>query len=170
MDYIFENERVGLKLTTADEIDVIYRIERKSANYRYVSAYEKPRHLEVITSENEEHLTIWNKETHSLLGFVILGGLNNQHLSLELRRIIVDQRNQGFGRSVLRLIKHYCFVTLRFNRLWLDVFTDNLPAIGLYSSEGFTREGTLRDVIKSGDTYRSMHIYAMIKQEFLYSK
>ena len=63
--------------------------------------------------------------------------------------------------------KKYCFDELNFHRIWLDVFDDNLRAIHLYKSEGFTEEGKLRDVIRNDENYRSLLILSILEKEFI---
>ncbi len=64
-----------------------------------------------------------------MVGFIILSGIENSNLSLEFKRIVIQEKGKGFGRQSLKLIKDYCFNTLKFHRLWLDVFDDNNKAI-----------------------------------------
>ena len=46
----------------------------------------------------------------------------------------------------------------------------NDRAIKLYESEGFIKEGTLRDNIKTDNGYRSQRIYSMIENEYIVRK
>ena len=70
------------------------------------------------------------------------------------------------GREAIKLLKQFCFEKLKFHRLWLDVYDNNDRAIRLYESEGFVKEGVLRDCIKTGDGFRSQRIYSMLADEY----
>ncbi|MEO6902846.1 MAG: GNAT family protein [Bacteroidia bacterium] len=50
--------------------------------------------------------------------------------------------------------------------MWFDVYDDNDRAIKLYESEGFVKEGTLRDNVITKNGYRSQRIYSMIENEY----
>lgn len=63
-------------------------------------------------------------------------------------------------------MKQICFEILGFHRLWLDVYDDNERAIKLYESEGFVKEGILRDNIRTESGYRSQRIYSMLENEY----
>lgn len=164
--YLIENSRIVIKRTLPAEIDFIIEMEKQGENVTFITPYDKKRHLEVIDSHDEEHLTVWEKKTNSLVGFIILAGNLNLNLSLEFRRIVIQKKGSGIGRQCLKLIKNYCFDALKFHRLWLDVFDDNIRAIHLYKSEGFKEEGKLRDVIRQGENYKSLFILSILDNEF----
>ncbi len=97
---------------------------------------------------------------------MIIFGVGNHNKVLEFRRITLNEKGLGFGRDAIRLLKQLCLEKLRFHRLWFDVYDDNDRAIKLYESEGFIKEGTLRDNIKTDNGYRSQRIYSMIEDEY----
>jgi hypothetical protein len=53
------------------------------------------------------------------------------------------ERDRGYGRQAIRLIKALAFVRWQAERLWLTVRTHNARAQHLYESEGFITEGFL---------------------------
>lgn len=165
--YNIENSRIGLKRTLPKEIDMVLEMEKHVENVKFVTPYTKKRHLEVIKNKEEEHLTVWEKKTAKMVGFIILAGVDNPHRSLEFRRIVIQEKEKGIGRQCLQLVKRYCFLELKFHRLWLDVFEDNLRAIQLYRSEGFKEEGKLREAIKQDEKYKSLLILSMLENEFV---
>ena len=166
MNYRIENLNIGLTDTDPDDLDLICQIENEQENLNFIIPYHRTRHQQVIDSPDEEHLSVWNKGNRELVGFLILAGLGNSNLSLEFRRMVIQNKGKGYGRQCLQMIKEYCFNTLRFHRLWLDVFEDNNKAIGLYQSEGFQIEGRLRELIKQGSGYRTLLILSMLDSEF----
>ena len=165
MNFIIENENIGITKTVYDGIDLVINIENDPENKSFITPYGKNRHVQVIDNKDEEHLTVWEKRTEKVIGFIILAGLENLNLSLEFRRIVIQSKGNGFGRQCLKLTKEYCFNNLNFHRLWLDVFDDNERAISLYKSEGFKVDGYLRDVIKQGDIYRTLILLSILENE-----
>jgi len=165
MHFKIESNNIGLRPAYPDEVDYIYELEARPENSQYVMAYSRDRHLQVIESHDEELLIIVDRSNGQPLGFVILAGLANPNLSLEFRRLIVGDKGKGIGRHAVKLVIQYCFKTLRFHRLWLDVYEDNHKAIHLYQSTGFKQEGMLRDVIKHANTYRSLLLFSILEEE-----
>jgi RimJ/RimL family protein N-acetyltransferase len=166
MNYEIENKIIGLAKTATADLNLICEIENDQANSAFITPYTVERHLIVIESKDEEHLTVWNKATNRIIGFIILAGIENPNLSLEFRRIVIQSKGNGFGRQCLRLIKEYCFKRISFHRLWLDVFDDNDRAINLYKTEGFKIEGQLREVIKQDNKYRNLILLSILDREY----
>lgn len=166
MNIIIQNETIQIRKTSLRDVEVITAMEQEAGTTSFIMPYRQERHLQVIESKDEEHLSVFDKKGQRLAGFVILAGLENPHLSMELRRIVIQTKGLGLGRQCLQLIKKYCFIQLRFHRLWLDVFTDNQRALQLYTSEGFQLEGRLREAIKQGDQYRSLFLLSVLSHEY----
>lgn len=166
MTYKIENENIVLIETEYADIDLIIEIENQQENKIFITPYDKKRHKQVIESNDEVHLTVWNKNSKKILGFIILAGLENPNLSLEFRRIVIQNKRNGFGRQCLQLIKAYCFRRLKFHKLWLDVFDNNMQAINLYISEGFHVDGHLRDAIKQDNLFKTLILFSILEGEY----
>lgn len=151
------------KETQAENIEQIKAIE--SENAHFICPYSMDEHMFVLKSENEKHISIFEKE-EELVGFIILKNIKNRHKNLEFRRIVISKKGLGYGHESLRWLKKYCFEDLKFHRLWFDVFTDNERGIHLYESEGFYREGILRESIWRDGKYRSLFLYSMLESEY----
>ncbi|PRY87225.1 acetyltransferase (GNAT) family protein [Marinilabilia salmonicolor] len=163
---ILETDKIKIELTRLDNIETIIQIENE--NFDFIGRYDFDRHKGVIESDDEMHLSIFDKHDNSLIGHVILAGLRNTNESIEFRRIVISnlKKGKGFGKDSIDLIKRYCFKELNANRIWLDVFHDNYRAIGLYKSQGFKMEGLLREVIKQNGHYHSLEIMSILKNDF----
>ena len=122
--------------------------------------------MELLKDEDCLHLSIRRLDNDKLVGHLILLGVQSPHKVLEFRRITIDEKGYGFGREAVQLLKKLCFEKLGFHRLWLDVYDDNTRAIQLYESEGFTKEGTLRECILTENGFRSQRIYSMLENEY----
>jgi diamine N-acetyltransferase len=96
-----------------------------------------------------------------------LVGLKNESNVLELKRIVLAEKGQGYGRASIKLIKKLCFEKLGCHRLWLDVNDLNVRAKALYESEGFKLEGKLRECVKKDGKYISLFIMSILKHEYL---
>jgi RimJ/RimL family protein N-acetyltransferase len=160
--------KIKLVNTEYNDIDSIIHFEKINSNF--VCQYIREKHQELIKSEECLHLSIRRIDTDKLIGHMILFGLSNPNKVLEFRRLTIMEKGQGFGRDAVRLLKKLCFENLKYHRLWLDVFDDNPIAIKLYESEGFIKEGTLRECYKSENGYRSQRIYSMLEDEYKQNK
>ncbi|WP_146087144.1 GNAT family N-acetyltransferase [Chroococcidiopsis sp. TS-821] len=100
------------------------------------------------------------------VGYVILAGLENLHHSIELRRLVIQDKGEGYGTAALRLIKKLAFEELHAHRLWLDVKHFNYVARRLYENESFVVEGILRECLKIGDRFETLVLMSMLQSEY----
>lgn len=164
MNIEISGDKIKLINTVISDIDKI--IEFEKLNNQYVHQYTKNKHIDLLKDNDCLHLSIRRLDNDYLIGHMIIFGLCNSNLVLEFRRITVNEKGMGYGRDAIRLLKQLCFEKLGFHRLWLDVYDDNDKAINLYESEGFIKEGILRDNIKTENGYRSQRIYSIIENEY----
>ena len=158
-------QKMKLKYTSKFDLTKILEIERNFENTEFISPYNEERHLKVIQDKDEEHLSVFN-ENSELIGFVILAGLNNESKSIEFKRIIIAEKNKGYGIQTINLIKKKCFQEYNCNRLWLDVFDFNQKAIYIYEKLGFIKEGILRECIKTDKGYKNLIIMSILRSEY----
>jgi len=156
----------GIILTNSAECDIECIAGFEVSNSQFVNQYPCEKHLALLHDKDCLHLSVKRIDNDNLIGHVLIFGLTDQNRVLELRRITISDRGLGFGREAVRLIKKLCFEKLEFHRLWLDVYDDNEKAIRLYESEGFIKEGTLRQNIKTDTGYRSQRIYSILENEY----
>lgn len=155
-----------IKLINTDLSDIDNIIEFEKTNSQFVHQYSKDKHLALLKEKDCLHLSVKRLDNNKLIGHMIIFGLCNNNKVLEFRRITINEKGLGFGREAIRLLKQFCFEKLKFHRLWLDVYDDNDRAIKLYETEGFIREGILRDNIKTEKGYRSQRIYSLLENEY----
>jgi len=155
-----------IRLTNIIKSDIDTIIEFENINKPFVHQYPREKHIALLKDNDCLHLSIKRLDNDKLIGHMIIFGLCNHNKVLEFRRITINEKGLGFGREAIRLLKYLCFEKLGFHRLWLDVYDDNDRAIKLYESEGFKKEGTLRDNIKTNTGFRSQRIYSMLENEY----
>ncbi|MDP2058651.1 MAG: GNAT family protein [Flavobacteriaceae bacterium] len=168
MNIEITGDKIRLINTVSSDIDRIIEFEKN--NKQFVHQYSKDKHIALLKDDDCLHLSIKYLDNNQLIGYMIIFGICSHNKVLEFRRITINEKGLGFGREAIRLLKQLCFEKLRFHRLWFDVYDDNDSAIKLYESEGFIKEGTLRDNIKTDNGYRSQRIYSMIENEYIVRK
>lgn len=157
---------IQLRLTAETDIPFVYNVEHAEENSQFLLPWSEESHREALTNPDIRHLIAEKTETGQPLGYVILAGLANPHDSIELMRITLTVKGKGYGRNILRQIKHWAFMGRQANRLWLDVKETNDRALRLYLSEGFRIEGKMRECLKTGDTYESLIVLSILAREF----
>lgn len=67
-------------------------------------------------------------------------------------------RGKGYGKAGLNELINYGFNTLKLYRIQLNVIEFNYPAIKLYESVGFVREGIMKDfVLRNGKRFNLLN-------------
>ena len=151
--------------TNSDDFPTIIEWENNPENRDFIFLYSFAEHQEVIDDKDQLHLKLIDNQG-VMVGFIILRGLQNPNLSVELKRIVINEKRKNYGKMTLQLLQNLVFDKLKKHRLWLDVFTDNPRAKHVYKSVGFVEEGTKRECIKSGENFRSLIIMSILRQDF----
>jgi len=76
-------------------------------------------------------------------------------------------RGEGLGRRMLSASLDLAFNELQLNRVMVEVLVHNQPAIGLYDSMGFVREGLLRERAWQLAGPRDALLYSMLAGEWM---
>ncbi|MDZ4278572.1 MAG: GNAT family protein [Dehalococcoidia bacterium] len=158
---------VSLRPTTAEDLDFVINTEQAEDNPAYVNVWSREQHRQFIDDSDTSHLIVDAVNDARRVGYVLIARRPDSNHSIELMRITIAEKGRGFGRDALRLVKTLAFDQLGAHRLWLDVRDHNLRAQRLYESEGFVREGVLRDYNRVGDRYESLIIMSILEHEYL---
>jgi RimJ/RimL family protein N-acetyltransferase len=159
-------ESVKFRAAQRADLDFIAELESAPENAAFIQPWSIQKHELSLNNPDIRYFIIEAVPDNSPVGYIILAGLCSPHDNLELTRIVISRKGGGYGTAAFRLLKKWTFENVGANRLWLDVKTHNERAIYLYKKMGFTLEGTLRDCIKSGDTYESLHIMSLLRSEY----
>lgn len=159
-------ESVKFRTAQRGDLDFIAALESAPENAVFIQPWPLEKHELSLNTADIRYFVIEAVQDSSPVGYLILAGLCSPHDSLELTRIVISRKGRGYGTSAFRLLKKWAFESLGVHRLWLDVKVHNERAIHLYKGMGFTLEGTLRECIKSGETYESLHIMSLLRSEY----
>ena len=94
--------------------------------------------------------------------------VNTRHRSGVLCCILVgppELRKQGIGGRIIDALLDKCFGQLGLHRVSLNAFDFNRAAISCYEKAGFTKEGLLRDVCRSGEHYWNSWLMSILEGE-----
>jgi diamine N-acetyltransferase len=163
--------RVRLRPTMQSDLPYVLSLEQDEENLPFITPWDRTQHEAAIRFPDFRHFIIEGGEGLDAVGFLILIGCRSQHQSLELKRMVVQSKGQGYGRAALRVAKRVAFDDLKAHRFWLDVKQRNARAKAFYDSEGFVVEGTLRDAVRArmidgSAGFDSLVVLSMLKDEF----
>ncbi|WP_158289394.1 SDR family NAD(P)-dependent oxidoreductase [Paenibacillus flagellatus] len=159
-------DRIRLRPTGAGDLDFVVDAETAEGSRPYVGQWTRERHAEAIDDPDAMHAVIVRLGDGQRIGYVIAQGLREGR-SIELKRLVVTEPGNGYGRETVRLVKRLAFAEWRARRLWLDVRAGNTRAERLYRSEGFQIEGVLRDADYADGRYVSLAVLSMLADEYV---
>ncbi|MCF8001121.1 MAG: GNAT family N-acetyltransferase [Halanaerobiales bacterium] len=160
-----KSKKIKVRNTSRVELDYVIELESSPENRKNVFQWSEKKHREIIDNPDTDHLII-EDENGNKIGYAIIAGLQSNNRSIELRRVVIDKKNQGYGTEFLNLIKEYTFEDLRYHKLWLDFFSTNQRVESLYKRNGFKREGKLRDKYFYNNRYITMVVMSILEDEY----
>ncbi len=163
---MLETERIRIRPSTPDDLERVLELEQDPDNAPFIIRWPGEAHLAAMSDPDRAHLIVEAKDSGETIGYLILAALESPHRSIEFVRVTVARKGEGFGRECLRAVKRLAFGTLGAKRLWLDVMQHNARAKGLYLSEGFIEEGTLRESIEVDGRRVDLIVLSMLEREY----
>lgn len=155
---------VILRKTSPFDLEYVCAAESNAENKPYVSQQSREEHSAMLKNQDILHLIV--EANTKPVGYVIIAGLTNPSRSIELKRIVITEKAQGYGRIAIRLCKELAFEMYNAHRLWLDVVDFNERAQHLYLSEGFVKEGVLRECDYFKGRFNSLVIMSILEREY----
>src|SRR5947207_15971430 len=90
--------RVRLRPTMSSDIEFVLSLEQDPANLPFITPWERTQHEAAIRFPDFRHFIVEGGEQYSAAGFVILIGCKSRNRSLELKRMVVQSKGEGYGR------------------------------------------------------------------------
>jgi RimJ/RimL family protein N-acetyltransferase len=157
---------VCLRRTTEADLDFVLKAEQDVENSPFVIKWTREQHQAILFSADAAHFVVEKVDNGVKVGYLIMRGLIDDNSSIELRRLVITEKNKGYGRTVMALAKYLAFGEWGAHRLWLDVKEHNYRARHLYESEGFVVEGVLRETIKKESGFESLVLMSILRHEY----
>ena len=91
--------QIILRPTGPDDLDRVIALEGDEENAPYIRQWSKEQHLSALSNPNISHQVIENKSSKQMIGYAILIGCEDPDRSLQLKRIVIADKGQGYGRQ-----------------------------------------------------------------------
>jgi RimJ/RimL family protein N-acetyltransferase len=103
-----------------------------------------------------------------LIGSCVLAHVDPRSRSAGLGIVISapGAAGQGCGTDALRLLAAYAFDELNLNRLELEVFDFNAPAIRAYEKAGFQTEVVKREALYREGKFHHVYVMSLLRSEW----
>ena len=112
------------------------------------------------------HFIVEAGEGYPSAGFVILQGCRNPHGAVELKRIVLQPKGQGYGRALRAAARRrWRFATSARTASGSTSRSTTRARWPSTASEGFVEEGRLRDSVRSGAGYDSLIVMSLLEHE-----
>lgn len=117
--------------------------------------------------DDRKEFVIYVIDTNTPIGTIGLSSIDKINKKAEYGIIIgeSDYMGKGYAKEASQSILKYAFYELQLNKVFLRVFEDNIRAIGMYKSLGFSIDGVLRqDILKEG-AFRNVIEMSFLKED-----
>ena len=155
---------VTLRRARPSDLAYIRRLEHDPKNAPFITPWTRRQHREAMKAR--DCLQLIAEADGRRVGFVLLRGLEDREGVVEFKRIVIDSKGEGHGRAAVRGIQDLAFGKLKAKRLWLNVKGFNERARELYASEGFVKEGELRECFRYRGRSYPLLIMGMLRREY----
>lgn len=78
-----------------------------------------------------------------------------------------ENRGKGYGQEALRVFERFAFCNLGLERLEMEVYMENAPALACYQKAGFTLEGVKRHAFWADGHFGDVGMMSILRQEYL---
>ena len=126
---------VTVVLSKLSELPQFVEIEHQAHARNFVTCADLSLHQQQFVMENFVYLTIQSGQDE-VAGFFLLK-IEQDNRTVEFARIAIDERHLGVGQDAIKEMEAFVFKILKKERIWLDVYEDNLRGKHVYEKLGY---------------------------------
>ncbi|WP_199616268.1 GNAT family N-acetyltransferase [Paenibacillus alkalitolerans] len=172
---MFTIDGVTLRPIESDEIDTMYDWHLDFDIDMYSSwgkkrsrEHFKERLQKALMNPPDDAIEFGIEIDKGLIGRVKLESIDrlNRRASLGVNIGNPNARNQGFGKSTVRIMLDYAFKVENLEKVYAETYGFNVRSQKCLESVGFIKEGLLRKhEVHNGDRH-DVHFFGILKDEF----
>jgi RimJ/RimL family protein N-acetyltransferase len=125
---------VELRPAKHSELALFRDMESDEASRQFVGQNSLEVHEKQFADSRTIYLTILCDDQPA--GFFLLI-LEEDDRSIDFKRIVVAEKNNGIGQVAITLMEDFCRLQLALTRVWLNVFEFNHRGIHVYEKLGY---------------------------------
>ncbi|WP_017727928.1 GNAT family N-acetyltransferase [Halalkalibacterium ligniniphilum] len=131
-----------------------------------LSKEQLERYMAKAEKEDTYHFQV--EADGKIVGHASLGRVDLRHQTGRLGKVFIapPYNGKGFAKEMIKQILAFAYEQLDLHRISLGVFNFNIPAIKLYESFGFQKEGLLRDVIRINGSFWNVYEMSLLRPEW----
>ena len=130
---------VELRQMDPAELDIVCELERDADTSPYILPTTRAQHETNMARDDFVYLSICRDRCFA--GYFILV-LEADGRSVELRRIVIADKDAGTGKQAMLRAESWCREQLGRSRIWLDVFDFNDRGMHIYPALGYRYTGS----------------------------
>jgi RimJ/RimL family protein N-acetyltransferase len=140
---------------------------------RFVSKETEKKWILRVIEEHESgksvRLAICTTDEDKIIGFINLLNIDFQNKTCETSIIIGEREyhRKGIAAEARVMLFKYAFFELGMERIQSRIFDTNKAAILNAEKFGYTKEGILRKAIFRNGEFQDVHLYSMLREEFI---
>ena len=167
-EVLIEGKRLRLRRANENDLDYITALQFAPENLKFIVPFEREYEEEAAKSDGTKimNVIIEERDTYSAAGYFMIRGLGTEAKEMEWTHVIIGKKGLGYGREAFKLLMKWSFEIKKFHRAWLDCKDYNEIAIHLYTSEGMTQEGLIRETLLTNGVYENLIIFGMLNREY----
>jgi RimJ/RimL family protein N-acetyltransferase len=177
MNNFWETDAIRLRAVEPSDAEVFYRWNLDSERARYLDFVWPPTSLASVRAWVEEQAKkklengcfFWLIETCERIPVGTIATQNCEPVSGTFSYgvdVSAEHRRRGCASAAIRLVMHWYFNHLRYQKVTVHVHSDNTASLRLHEALGFQQEGRLRRMVFQNGQYLDQIFFGMTAEEF----
>lgn len=172
---MLETDRLLIRLLDEDDEDDIVRWRNQKDvldnlfSYKGVTVSQHRIWYDKYSSDDTRiEFIMISKDNGFKIGTIGLSSIDYKNQKAEFGILIGErqERGKGLAYEASNAVLNYAISELNLHKIKLEVFSDNILAIKLYTKLGFKEEGILRQEIFKKAAFKDVTIMALLKEWF----
>lgn len=169
----FRSGIMKLRALEVSDLPFVHELNNEYSimSYWFEEPYETLTELQYLfdkhlLDESERRFIV--EDENQVVGIVELVEINYIHRNCEIQIIIKPEfSGKGYAKFAFEKATSYTFDILNMHKIYLFVDTDNEKAIHIYKSQGFKKEGLLKEQFYTKGKYKDAYIMSLLKSEYI---